>query len=308
MNLPVHPEFCASLSVANEEPIVGTAAASTSVWLAFEVAGTWPHDAMQADAVPDVLRARLREWALAVPGFRPQAIRRPARDEAQTPAVFVALTGPEVCTTVELSLPSLAALAELDLPSVVQRVRDDDPGPDVRVVSGPMLWVCVHGKRDRCCAKWGAPVYEALAARPDLEVWQTSHLGGHRFAATLLCLPHGVCYGRLGPEHASALASASATAEVFSLAHLRGRTCWSAAGQAALHFVREATSERAVEGLSVESEQALDEGVRVGVRTPQGRFDVQVQRRKLGAMARPSCTKDPAPVMGWQLVTLERSA
>jgi hypothetical protein len=38
-------------------------------------------------------------------------------------------------------------------------------------------------------------------------VWQTSHLGGHRFAANVICLPHGIYYGRIRPEQAISLMS-----------------------------------------------------------------------------------------------------
>ncbi len=74
------------------------------------------------------------------------------------------------------------------------------------------LLVCTHGTRDACCATLGFPAFVALrrlanqhpAAR--LRVWRASHLGGHRFAPTLLDLPEGRLWGHLAPDELTALA------------------------------------------------------------------------------------------------------
>ncbi len=40
------------------------------------------------------------------------------------------------------------------------------------------------GRRDRCCARLGVPLFDALAPHVDADrLWQSSHHGGHRFAA-----------------------------------------------------------------------------------------------------------------------------
>ena len=61
--------------------------------------------------------------------------------------------------------------------------------------------VCTHGSRDVCCGKFGYAVFNFLrsrhAAPVDLRVWRTSHIGGHRFAPTLLELPEGRYWGHL---------------------------------------------------------------------------------------------------------------
>lgn len=61
--------------------------------------------------------------------------------------------------------------------------------------------VCTHGARDVCCGKFGYPIYNILrskhAAPGSMRVWRTSHLGGHRFAPTVLELPEGRYWGHL---------------------------------------------------------------------------------------------------------------
>ncbi len=305
MGLTVANDFCAQASIELEEPIIGTAAAHTSVWLGVEVRGVWPHDAFDCASIPEALRARLPIWAAALPGFRAQALRRPGREHCPEPAVFVALTSPDRDAVVRLDLPSLEALSQIDLPSAVETIRAGGVPDGGRTVEEPAVWVCVHGKRDRCCAKFGVPVYEAAAALEGVDVWQTSHLGGHRFAATLLCLPSGLCYGRLQPSDVEPLVRNHVAGRVHDLALFRGRTCWSAPGQAAVHFVRAHIGEMARDGFVPTSEATTAAGIRVRVDTPRGAFDVEVAKRPVGGDAPPSCDKPPAPVTGWFQLDLQ---
>ncbi|MEJ7712974.1 MAG: sucrase ferredoxin [Pyrinomonadaceae bacterium] len=61
----------------------------------------------------------------------------------------------------------------------------------------PLFLICTHGTHDKCCAKHGIPPYEALRRAGEEAAKQSSYVGGDRFAANLVCLPHGLCYGRV---------------------------------------------------------------------------------------------------------------
>lgn len=94
-------------------------------------------------------------------------------------------------------VPFTQALRDGDL-SRFERYRENTP-----VVRD--LLVCTHGGRDACCGKFGYQVYERLrfgysAAYSGLRVWRTSHIGGHRFAPTLIDFPDGRYWGHLEPE------------------------------------------------------------------------------------------------------------
>ncbi|MBW1881098.1 MAG: hypothetical protein JRI25_21740 [Deltaproteobacteria bacterium] len=54
-------------------------------------------------------------------------------------------------------------------------------------IGGPLVWACTHGQRDRWCGRHGGRVFSALRDPLWEAAWQTSHPGGHRFAATWLC-------------------------------------------------------------------------------------------------------------------------
>jgi hypothetical protein len=73
------------------------------------------------------------------------------------------------------------------------------------------ILVCTHGGRDVCCGKFGYPAYDLLrrrhAAPGKLRVWRTSHIGGHRFAPTMIDYPEGRHWGHLEPWAAERLAA-----------------------------------------------------------------------------------------------------
>ena len=80
------------------------------------------------------------------------------------------------------------------------------------IATRPMLLVCTHGQRDRCCARFGLALTRALDAceeREHVDVREASHLGGDRFAPTVLVLPSGHMYGHLTPDDAPALLCAA---------------------------------------------------------------------------------------------------
>jgi (2Fe-2S) ferredoxin len=98
--------------------------------------------------------------------------------------------------------------------------------------------VCSHATRDPCCAFRGRPVTAALERVWGDEVWECTHLGGHRFAATLLSLPDGACYGGLDIGDAVKVVRAHRDGAV-PARYLRGLTRWKPAQQAAVAWALE---------------------------------------------------------------------
>jgi hypothetical protein len=75
-------------------------------------------------------------------------------------------------------------------------------------VGEPVFLVCEHVQRNACCARFGGPLAVELTARYPGQVFQTTHVGGHRFAANLVILPHGLYYGPVDLALATAAISA----------------------------------------------------------------------------------------------------
>ncbi len=107
----------------------------------------------------------------------------------------------------------------------------------VRFEADPLLLVCTHGRHDACCAERGRPLAAALAGRwPEL-TWESSHLGGDRFAANLLILPGAHCYGRLSPADGVRTVADHLDGRL-TLAHYRGHCTAPWPQQAAEHALR----------------------------------------------------------------------
>ena len=83
-----------------------------------------------------------------------------------------------------------------ELPTLnLAAILSGDASYDQYLYQQPLFLVCTHGKHDQCCAKFGIPIYNELAKHMGEQAWQCSHLGGDKFAANMLCLPHGIYYG-----------------------------------------------------------------------------------------------------------------
>lgn len=209
---------CAALCRAAREPLGGTAPPRAKAWLAVEHPGPWP-----AFGWPQDLPAAAIEVLTAAPAYsvRPQLIRRPDR-EGRAPAgdrvVFVA-GGPPGARWLERRVTGDLGrdIGKLDL----AHLADGGPPGFGTLLGRRILLVCTHGKRDVCCARYGAPVARELAAH-GLPVWETTHLGGDQFAANMVCLPDGTYHGRLDRASVAEVALGCLRGEV-SAAHFRGR-------------------------------------------------------------------------------------
>ena len=104
-------------------------------------------------------------------------------------------------------------------------------------VSGLMYAVCTHARHDKCCAKFGRPVYCAFRDMAGEQAWECSHVGGDRFAGNVVVFPYGLYYGRVSPDDVPAIIQASERGEVWMKGY-RGRSCFGRALQVAEYFVR----------------------------------------------------------------------
>lgn len=244
----VPPSRCGHCAAdhTGELPCWATATTKARAWLLIEHPGPWPERIEQLTE-PGPVAAAIREAARL--GVRPQLIRRTGRRRATPPTrVYVGRSeGPDLWLEGRV-LDDPAELAELDLAQVAAGARPRF-GAAVRE---PLLLVCTHGRRNVCCASTGAPLARRLSTTYGDMVWETSHLGGDRFAANLACLPHGLYYGQLDGASAVAAAEAYLRGEVV-LDRLRGRAGLPEPVQAAEHLARVHTGELRIDAVAVES-------------------------------------------------------
>ncbi len=293
--------FCRDASLAAGEPLFGTAASDTDLWLVLEVSTPWGPNGLSDSGLPEAVVARLGAFLKSHRRARMQLIRKPER-VAHPPTFFVARSGETGACVERHEIACHDDLIGLDLEAFAR----GEALPGASPVTDPLYLVCVHGKRDRCCAQHGMPLYNALSKLAPAHTWQTTHLGGHRFAATMLVLPDGVSYGRVRDVEAPAIVASHARGELYDLERLRGRTTYAPAVQAADYLVRRRLGALRLDALSYEASEPMETGERVGFRDRTGvMHSVDVARESLGAIAA-SCGAPPKPIE--QFVALRRNA
>jgi Sucrase/ferredoxin-like len=179
---------CSDRSVERNDPLAGTGGFGER-WFLVEIDGSWGLHAFLNSRLQRQLARELVQ-RIEGAGMRPLAIRRPNRRadarRAQSVwrwAIIDTRPGRESTRWGSVNDPALLLDVPLDGSSGV-------PSED------PVICVCTHARHDQCCAVKGRPVATAMAADFPDETWECSHLGGDRFAATLIIFPAGLYYGR----------------------------------------------------------------------------------------------------------------
>ena len=267
--IPGRPR-CSDEAVTREEPLFSTASL-VSAWMLFEQPGAWGPDALTESAFPASARALVE--AAGKLGIRVLLIRR--RTAEDRPLVcFLASSGDENGRPSMVSAPYTdpAELGALDIEGLAEGKMPDFG----EAVEDPLYLVCTHGRHDICCADKGRPLYRAMSElRPD-QTWETSHIGGDRFAGNLLVLPRGDYFGRVEPEDSADLI-AEYEAGRLDLAHHRGRSIHPRLVQAAEHFVRESRDLTGLDDLTIlEYRRPSHDHAEVVFRVP-GEIDYRVQ-------------------------------
>ncbi len=224
----MHKIFCSELSMNAKEEMFGTVP-RVDVWFLLEYRQAWADMAFPSSNIPDKVKRHLSNYLESIPNSRLQLIKR--HDRSSDLIKFYLAVSDEIGPKLfEFDLSSYEDLLELDIPEIVAGssfLRKD-----------PLILVCAHGTHDTCCGKFGVPVYmEALKYESGFMAWQCTHLGGHRFAANILCLPHGIYYGRVRESDADDLIKEYQSQRIY-LENYRGRSCYNNETQAAEYFLR----------------------------------------------------------------------
>ena len=189
------PARCSSWSRLQSLDPIGTAG-SYQGFLLIEMPLPWPSDIgviAEIATLADILHGRNVRIQALVPE---STDRKVVLYEKSDPSAFRGFVrrwlpvGSDLSTTV-------AALLEGD----GERNRDDRAVGD--------LLLCTHGRRDRCCGSLGTALALELARDSDgaatfggtsVQLWRTSHTGGHRFAPTMILLPEGTLWAYADAE------------------------------------------------------------------------------------------------------------
>ncbi len=234
--------YCSELSRQAAEKIYGTASTG-QVWLLLEYPFAWGPQALHDSALSPTLKDFLNQTIKSVPRSRFLFIKQ-ERACGETVSFFVVRAREREPFIVRFDLSHYDQLAEIDIASVA---AGKSLAAGSRRVE-PLFLVCTHGKRDKCCAKFGYPLYKSLREQAGDAVWQSSHVGGDRFAANLICFPHGLFYAHVTTEAGRAIIGEYRERRVL-LEKYRGRACYANPSQAAEFFIRAEADLRGVDDL-----------------------------------------------------------
>jgi hypothetical protein len=286
-------ERCATRADSRGDPMLGTAFPAARLLLV-EQPLPWGSEGLRASPFDPGIASALEARAGAE-GIRVQAIRRPGRGGQRARRRWALVdTRNETRMLTWGTFTEDAELLELPFDG---SAGEPDPGL--------LYLVCTHGKHDPCCALRGRAVTGALAAARPRQVWQTSHLGGCRFAPTVLVLPLGLMYGRVPPTAAPELVTAAEAEEIIGTL-LRGRIGMSPAAQAAIGFAHERLELPRCRDVSLVSATTLDgTTVRVRVDSPRGQLDVTVTRERVDAAGLTCAAPGPSWFVAHRPTTIE---
>lgn len=203
--------FCTDLCLERGEPLAGTGDAPKRALMLAWPRGQW----------------RTPRWESV--GMSPDL--RAAMHAAAKGGLHVALIDK---VEAEGSLPTLHALPEgtyANFHDEAALIKAIGAYVDGRVFEGrhdprQVIIVCTDSRRDACCARQGFSTYKALVAAADPEkfhIVQATHIGGCRFAASIVVMPQRQRYGRMTAAQAPAFLEALEQGRVYVPAY-KGRT------------------------------------------------------------------------------------
>jgi hypothetical protein len=284
---------CSLRSLAAGEPLAGTAS-TIRTWLLVEHAGPWGTDALRDARMPAQVGAALRRVERTA-AARVLLIRRVDRRSDET----------VTCVAVDTA-DGWAGRTRLDR---IEDVAALDPADRTAFdpVAEPIAIVCTHGRRDPCCAERGRPLARATASAFPDATWESTHVGGDRFAGNLVLFPHGLYFGRVDPERGPEVLRAYLEGRIV-LDLFRGRSRDPFPVQAAEHHLRAELGLEGVDDVSVEHLERANRTVRAVFSTPEGERIVTLDRQETRPM-RLTCHAEleEAPP-AWGLVSIDAAS
>lgn len=292
---------CSALARAAGEALYGTVPSSRA-WLLIEQPGSWAADPMATEGLAGALADELTNRSKEL-GFRMLLVRRSAARTGQTGRYcFLARATQQGSWIRRLTIGAPDELLDVDL-----GVLTSDQPPEVGEAFSSLYTVCTHGKRDPCCAEYGRRLVRRLLQIEDPQldehVWESSHQGGHRFAANLACFPAGVFYGQVEPEEVESLLALHEAGSI-DLDHYRGRSCLSRPAQAGDYLLRSRLGLTGLDDLRLVSETPRGPDlVELVFAAPDGPHTIGV-RIEEGPERRESCNKDKlTPLTRYELLS-----
>jgi hypothetical protein len=199
------PFFCSQSSRQSEAEIIGSAS-DHQVYVVVECPPPWEPYYLQSKTVPDNLRSLADEVEEEYDRLQTHFLliysEHFKKENCTRLLIFQKQSGLATAfKKLEFELASIEEVAPLVKSFLFDNSIDKTPIEN----SAKDVLICTHGSRDRCCSRFGNPLYhqmlKVVADRSlDVRIWQASHIGEHRMAPTAITFPDVRYYGYLNVD------------------------------------------------------------------------------------------------------------
>ena len=224
--------LCFESSLNANEEMYGTAP-RVDVWFLLEYRENWSGSAFKDSKIPKSVKSYLNKELKTVKNSRLQLIKK-HKNSADYLKFYIAVSDESNPRLYEYKFKNYEDLMSLKTKRIL---KSDEHLSDEKIYI-----ICTNGEYDLCCGKFGMPVYLDVAkGKYGAQTWEANHIGGHRFASTFVCLPHGLVYGRIREGKVAEKLIKEYEMGNINLPSYRGRSCHSNEVQAAEYYLRKET-------------------------------------------------------------------
>jgi len=242
-------QTCFDNSLQASEQIFSTAP-NINFWILIEYSSHWEEKAFNNSDIQIEVKNMIRSLAGKYPKSRIQLIRNEDKSNDHI-NLYIAITKETDKKVYEYRVKSYQDILNIDFDSEMS---------DKHLTSKPLMLVCTHGSYDNCCGEKGLELFYHLSKKEKyFKVWQTTHLGGHRFAANILILPGGIYYGRINRDNYKKIKNSYINNKL-EIDLLRGRCFYHPDVQAAEYYLRSELNYSYLNNLYLISKSTTEDG------------------------------------------------
>lgn len=241
--------LCFESSLNANEEMYGTAP-RVDVWILLEYRGHWSGSAFKDSKIPKKVKSYINKELKATKNSRLQLIKKPKNTDNHL-KFYIAVTDESNPRLYEFNFKEYEELLSLNIKDILKS--------DQNLSDEKIYIICTNGEYDICCGKFGMPVYLDMAkGKYGTQTWEANHIGGHRFASTFVCLPHGLVYGRVREGKVAEELIKKYESGSIDITSYRGRCCHTSEVQAAEYYLRKETEISEISELIYKSSKGSD--------------------------------------------------
>ncbi len=287
--------LCYLSSLESKEKMHGTAP-QADVWILLEYRGHWSGKAYKDSKIPKAVKSHLNKELKKVSGARLQLIKKHKNTDEQL-KLYIAVSDETDPRLYEFKFSGYEELQSLNIKKILKSKK--------YISKEKIFIICTNGEYDTCCGKIGMPVYlDVSKGKYGPQTWEANHIGGHRFASTFVCLPHGLVYGRvMDGRTAEELMEQYEEGEV-NIQSFRGRSCHRGEVQAAEYYLRKETGIAGISELVFKNSKKSDRkfSVKFLSKPDKKPHRVKIGQDKKAVKTIKSCGDGPSTVPQYKLL------